>query len=159
MRVGDRVLTAVIFPLVGPFVGGLWLLCFFSVAQQATGGGPDAIWRVWADFPIIIGVSYVAGFLPAIATVLIYATLPPAYHRVVVGLFVGGIVTWLLWELLQNAFPGDASNPRFTYFAITGAGVAASGVSALVARRLLKLLGREYDHSGGIGGVRKEPTE
>ena len=151
MQLRDRALTAITFPLVGPLVGGLWLLAI-SAASELASGTPAEELSARSSVPIIIGISYVAGFLPAIVTGFVYSALPSAWQRVVVSLLIGGIVTWSLWELLSSFIPPPGPSPPSTYFAMVGAGVAAAGVSAFAARRVLKLLGREYDHSGGIGG-------
>jgi len=157
LKVTDRVITAITFMPVGPLVGGLWLWCI-STGSQLWRGAPDGFSSALSGLPIVLGVAYLAGFLPAAVTGGVYAALPAAWQRVIVSLIIGATVTWLLWEVLQMAFEGPPS-PRVTYFVLVGAGAAAAAVSAFAARQILRLFGREYEHYGGIGGGGRGPFE
>jgi hypothetical protein len=146
----DRFITAVAFILIGPGIGALWLWCW-SLGDQLLDGDPGAL--ALESLPLMLGVGYVAGFLPALVTGITFASLPADWQRVIVSLPIGTTVTWVLWQLLGLVMQSPHT-PALSLFMIVSAGGLAAAVSAYSARVVLDLLGRHYIRTAGLGGRR-----
>lgn len=143
----DRIITAVTFILVGPPAGALWLwCCFFGL--NLSHGEPDAYSIALESLPIVLAISYPAGFLPAFVTSFIFASLPTAWQRVFVALPIGALATCLFWELAKQVLGEGRGTPNpqgviINYVVLVSAGAAAAAISALIAQLVIKRFARQ----------------
>jgi hypothetical protein len=144
----DRAITGTTFLLLGPLIGALSLWLYIT-CMGLVRGELNEIALALEALPIVLVGGYIAGFLPALLAGIIYASLPARWQRVVVSLFIGAFAALPFSFIVDSILPGGMS-PAWMF---VGPGAVAAAACAFTARQIIKLLGREYDHTGGIGGA------
>jgi len=135
--------------VVGPPVGAFWLWSL-SLASELMRGAQAPFAHAGNTLLLLLGIAYIAGFLPAFFTGLFYAALPAKWQRAVVALAVGAGVTCMLWWLLGFLLRAPPV-PGVGNFVVTSAGAVAAATAAFIARLLLEWSGQHYVRDGGKG--------
>lgn len=148
--VGNRVLTVLLFAIIGPFIGAFSLL-LWALANGAASAGMD--WSgVASAFPFFVVMGYVFGAGPALLAGVIYSLLPGGAQRLVLAPLYGAIATWLATAI------GGLFSASFASFGQSGmmwtTGAVAAFFCALVARNL----GWMPKHGGGETDAGTENT-